>query len=301
MIDMNERELLEVLTKQIREHNKFWRVKSEIPIGSLRADARIDEVDENEVVKSVIAYVEIKDSSADLKELLSGYADALYYCEQSGCHGWLAIPETCVKKVLDSGKKFDPRVQLYNLDSGEIVKLETTEEKMSKSRMKRKMESTYFQGWSEQFTIETTSPIAITKPEYAADGDSVIFNLGPRVRGCLKEVAKTISGSLSDSVKYSIYVEPPTIIIAKKSELGMIRKYVPNARGGASVRELYEVPAPRQLTFTVRSINPRLTKEICENLIRQAGQFAGIGDSHSDGLHGRFFVVSDKGSVTTQE
>jgi len=288
---VTEKDLVEQLKKQIAEKHPNWRVKTEVPIGALRADARIEDVDEQGLVRNIIAYVEVKDESADLKELLSGYSDALYYSEQSGSYGWLAVPDISIKKILDSGKKFDPRVQLYNIDTGGLVLLESITEKMTKSRMKRKLESTYFQGWSDTFTIKTISPLAITIPQYDSDGVSVLFNLGPRVRGCLKEVAKTVSQSLSESVKYSVYIEPPTVVIAKKSELNMLRKYVPSRQGQSSTRELYEIPAPRELKFTVRCINPKLTPEIVENLIRQAGQFAGLGDSHTDGLHGRFVLL----------
>lgn len=289
---MSEKELIEKFKQHIESTHPHWRVKMEVPIGSMIADARIDEVDDTNIVQAIVAYVECKPANSDLKELLGGYMQALYYATQSGSNGWLAAPATSIKKIQESNTKLDPRVLLYNLDSNELVQTETIAERMSKSRMKRKMESNLFQGWTKDFTIETIAPIGVTTPIYADDKESVIFNLGPRMRGAIKEVAKTISGTLSDSIKFSLSVVPPTVIIAKKADLTMITKFVPNDRGGSAKRELYEIPAGKKLNFTVRCLNQRVTPEICENLIRQAGIFAGIGDSHSDGLHGRFNVLN---------
>ena len=292
--ETSEKELVEKFKQTIESNHPCWRVKTEVPIGpTSRADARVDEVDENGIVRAIVSYVEVKDASADVKELRSGYADALYYSEQSGSSGWLAVPDECIKKLMESGQKFDPRAQLFNLGTMEIVQVESITERMSKSRMKRKMESLLFQGWSENYTIETTSPLAITTPQYGENKEDVLFNLGPRIRGTLKETAKTISGTLSESIKYSLYVTPAIVVICKKSELTMLRKFVPNKTGGSAAREFYEIAPPRKFAFVVHCLNQRLTKEIVENLLRQAGQFAGLGDSHSDALHGRFNLVQN--------
>ena len=285
---MNEQDVIEEFKSWVESHPN-WRFKSEVPVGELRADGRVEEIDENGIVKNIICYIEAKGPNAGLTELLTGLAQAQYVREHTLIETWLVINHEQVQRLLAQKKKAIGGIKLFDIDNKELIDYETVVEKMSKSRVKRAQEFT-INVWKRDFTIETISPIAITNPEY--DGDNVLFNIGQRIRGMLKEIAKTISNSLSEAVKYSIYVEPLKIPIAKKKELKLITEYVPTSRGQSSKREMYEVPPGKRITFTVRCIGKRLTPELVENLIIQGGMFCGIGDSHSDGYHGRFNLIT---------
>jgi len=285
---MSEAEVLERFKSYIEEAHLGWRVQTEIPVGDLVSDGRIVEIDENEVVKDIVCYLEVKGPDADLRELLTGIAQAQYYREKTLRDVWLVLNSKQVMQIMDAKKRSIGGIKLFDVENKKLIDYETVLEQMSKSSMKRAQERT-IQTWSRQFTIKTTSPIAITNP--TLDGEDVLFNIGARMRGLLKEIAKTISPSLAESIKYGVYVEPMRAKIAKKSELSLITKYIPSSRGSASKRELYEVPEGKEIKFTVRCIGRKLTPELIEDLILQGGLFSGIGDSHSDGFHGRFDLL----------
>jgi len=285
---LSEKKVVEELIAWIQEAHPNWQVQTEIAVGEMRADGRIVEVGENAIVKDVIAYFEAKGEDIDLKELLSGLSQAQYVREHTLREVWLILRTPFVQRLLGAKKKGIGGIKIFDIDKKELIDYETIQEHMEKSRMKRAQEYT-IDTWSRTFVIETISPIAITTPTF--NGETVIFNLGQRIRGAIKEIAKTISGTLAESVKYSIYVEPLEIAIATKPELNLITEYVPSSSGGSSKREMYEIPKGKKLTFTVRCVGKRLTPELIEDLIRQAGQFCGIGDSHSDGYHGRYNLI----------
>jgi len=287
---MSEEKVVEDFKAWVSKNHVNWQVQTEIEVGEMRADGRIIEVDENKIVKDIIAYFEAKGEDIDLKELLSGLAQAQYVREQTLREVWLILRTPLIQRLLGAKKKGIGGIKLFDIDKGELIDYETINEHMEKSRMKRAQELV-MNTWSKTFTIETISPIAITTPTF--NGETVLFNLGQRIRGAIKEISKTISGTLSESVKYSIYVEPLEVPIAKKSELTLITEYVPTSQGSSSKREMYEIAKGKRLTFTVRCVGKRLTPQIIEDLIRQAGQFCGIGDSHSDGYHGRYNLLSE--------
>lgn len=287
---MSEKEVMEAFIKWVQETHPNWKVQTEITVGEMRADGRIVEVDASGIVKDIIAYFEAKGEDVDLKELLAGLGQAQYLREQTKRETWLVLRTPLVQRLLGAKKKGIGGIMLFDVDKKELMEYQTIGERMEQSRMKRAQEFT-INTWSKQFTIETISPIAITTPTF--DGETVLFNLGQRIRGAIKEIAKTISGTLSESVKYSIYVEPLEVAIAKKSELNLITEYIPTSSGSSSKREMYEVPKGKKLNFTVRCVGQRLTPELIEDLVRQAGQFCGVGDSHSDGYHGRYNLISE--------
>jgi hypothetical protein len=108
------------------------------------------------------------------------------------------------------------------------------------------------------------------------------------MRGTIKLSAQIISGTLAEACKFSLYIEPLDITLCDKNDLQLVQKFVADQSGRSAKREFYEVAYPKTITFKVRSIHPKLTAEIIENLIRQGGMFCGIGDSHTDGYHGRY-------------
>jgi len=282
-----EKDLLTEFQQWLQKEHPSWRVKTEVPVGDLVADGRVEEV-EGDIVKDVICYFEIKGEDADLKELLTGLSQAQYYREQTLRESWLILRHDQLERLMAAKKKSIGGIKLFDLNQERLIGYETVAEAVQKSRMKRAQEAT-IQTWKQTFKIETTSPIAITSPEF--NGEKVIFNLGARIRGMLKEIAKTISPSLSDAIKYGIYVEPTQTEIAEKKELKLITKFVPTNTGQSSKRELYEVQAGKTMAFTIRCIGKRLSPELIEDLLRQSGTFTGIGDSHSDGYHGRFTLT----------
>ena len=261
-----------------------------------RADGRVVQKDEKDIIQRVIAYFEAKGPDTDARELQTGYAQCLVDCDLTGSETWLVLSHEQVGKFLspDRRGKLDGRVKVFDVDEGTLLSTQSVTELKSKSRMKQRMETPLFTGWSQDYEVIITTPLALTSPNFDAKGN-IILNTGMRIRGSLKEVAKTISGTLSDSLKYTLYTTPEQSIIGKKEELIAKTKFIPDKRSGASAkREYYELPPPRNLKFTVNCMNPRLTPAICEELIRKAGMFAGIGDSHSDGEHGRFRLVEVK-------
>lgn len=283
----NEKEIVEEFKSQIEKAHPSWLVQTEVVIGELTADARIVEVDEHKIVKSVIAYAEAKGEEADLRILLTGLGQCAYYIEQSGCPAWLIIRHSQVQRLLGSQKKIDPRISIYDIDESKLHATEEIADRMAKSRMKRNQEKTMFKTWERDFTIITKSPMVLTTPQFDKEGH-VLFNIGQRVRGVIKLSAQTISGTLADACKFSVYVEPLDVILCDKSELRLIQKFIADSSGRGVKREFYEIAAPKTISFKVRSIHPKLTAEIVENLLRQGGMFCGIGDSHSDGYHGRY-------------
>jgi hypothetical protein len=288
---MSEKELVAKFKAMIEKDHPNWRVQTEVPIGSLTADGRIVEVDDKEVVRLVIAYFEVKDD-VDAGELLKGYGQATYYAERAGTPAWLVLPHPAVNRFILSEKKVDPRVKIFDADENKLHETEEVTAAMSKSRMKRKLETSYFQPWSQNFEIEVTTPLAITSPEFD-DDSNVLLNIGPRMRGAMKEMAKTISATLSESVKYAVVCEPYYTIAGKRNDLLARKKFIPDKRTGKSKgHDFFELAPPRRFSFTVRCTEPRLTPEIVENLLRQAGTFTGIGDSHSDGYHGRYILLN---------
>lgn len=282
-----EKQLLEKF-KEIIEANKNFKVKTEVPIGKLVADVRIDEVDENGVTIRVIAYGEAK-ASEDLGTLLQGYVKAQYFAEQSGLPAWLILPDKSCQKLINSGKEFDARVYLFNVDKGELKPLKDVLELREKSKRKRREETPLFEAWTRTYLIETTTPIGITTPKLDEKGN-VLFNLGIRVRALIRDFLKTKHPSLGDYAKFGIYCEPFEIPIAQKSELIYTEKYI--SRGGRPAKStLYEIPPPRKLKFKIHCMTPKITPEILDEAIREAGMFTGIGDSHSDGYHGRYKLL----------
>ena len=262
-----------------------------MPIGELVADGRVVEVDKaSGVVRGVVAYVEAKGADAGLREMLTGLGQCCYYTDQSGCSSWLVLLHEQVVRLLESQKKIDPRISVFDVDESKLISTEELSERMNKSRLKRKQERPMFKAWERHFKIVTTSPIAITTPQFNPNGE-VLLNIGQRIRGVVKSSAQTISHSLSDACKYSLYVEPLDHVIGTKAELKLVQKYVPDSSGRSMKREFYELAPPREIEFTVRSIHPQLTAEIVENLLRQGGMFCGIGDSHTDGFHGRYSLT----------
>lgn len=288
---MTEKDLLNEFKQYLEKEHPNWRVKSEVPVGDLVADGRIDEIDEKGIVRDIIAYLEIKSQDADLKDLLTGLAQAQYYREQTLRETWLVLSHEQLERLMTAKKKGVGGIKLYDINEKKLVDYESVVERMSKSRMKRAQEKT-IHTWSQEFTIQTTTPLAITEPVF--NEHRVLFNLGQRIRGMLKEVIKTISPSLAESIKYSIYVEPVQMNICTKKELTLIIKYIPTSRGQSTKREMYEIPSGKRLTFTVRCISRKITPELLEDLIRQGGMFSGIGDAHRDGFHGRFILLSEK-------
>jgi len=286
---LSEKKVVEEFIQWVETTHPNWKVQTEVAVGEMRADGRIVEMNEHQIVKDVVAYFEAKAEDIDLKGLLGGLAQAQYLREHTLRQVWLILRTPLVQRLLQAKKKGIGGIKIFDVDKKELIDYETVLERMGKSRLKRAQEFT-IKTWSRQFTVETISPIAITSPKF--DGETVLFNLGQRIRGALKEIAKTISGTLSESIKYSVYVEPLDFPIAKKSELNLITEFVPTSRGSSSKREMYEVPKGKKLTFTVRCVGKRLTPELIEDLIVQAGQFCGIGDSHSDGYHGRYNLLS---------
>ena len=192
-----------------------------------------------------------------------------------------------VERLLGSQKKIDPRISIYDVTESKLNATEEIADRMAKSKMKRAQEKVMFKAWEREFTIVTKSPLALTTPKFDKDGN-VIFNIGQRVRGLIKLSAQTISGTLAEACKFSVYVEPLDMVLCNKSELQFLQKFVADTGGRSVKREFYEISYPRTIKFKVRSIHPKLTSEIIENLIRQGGMFCGIGDSHTDGYHGRF-------------
>jgi hypothetical protein len=289
---LTEKSILKKFAVHIEEIHPNWRVQTEIPCGKLVADGRIIEVDNDGIVKGIVCYFEAKDEKSDIKELVAtAFGQAQYYAERTGCEAWLVLSHESVERFLASGKKLDPRVKLFDIDKRTLIDMEAINEKMSKSRMKRAMERTYFKEWTKTFTIETTSPIGLTNPEY--DGDMVIFNLGQRVRGMLKEIMKTESPTLAEQIKYSLTVEPANVILCKKDELSMTTDYITDKKDSCIKRVIYNVCPPKKLTFTISCLEKtgRLTPEILTHALIKAGKYCGIGDSHSDGVHGRFRLV----------
>lgn len=269
-----------------------WRFQTEIPVGEMVADGRIVEINtETGIVKDVVAYVEAKADGSDLRDILTGLGQSSYYAEQTGSSAWLVMPHNEITRLLSSQKRIDPRVSLFDLDELRLIRTEQVSERMGKSRLKRKQERPLFSSCQRAFKITIKTPLAITTPKVNGDGE-VIFNAGQRVRGLLKECAQTVSRTLADACKYSIYVEPIECAIGTKSDLQLVQKFVPDSSGRSMKREFYELNPPITLEFVVRSIHPQLTAEVIENLLRQAGMFCGIGDSHSDGYHGRFDVAT---------
>jgi hypothetical protein len=290
---MSEKKVVEDFIAWVKEAHPNWKVQTEIPVGEMRADGRIVEVDEHGIIKDVVCYFEAKGEDVDLKELLTGLSQAQYLREQTLREAWLILRSPLAQRLLNAKKKGIGGIVIFDVDKKEPIGYETLKEHMEKSRLKRATETT-LSTWSKTFTIETISPIAITAPMF--NGNDVMFNLGQRVRGAIKEIAKTISGTLSQSVKYSIYVEPLEVVIAKKADLSLITEYIPTAQGSSSKREMYEIPKGKRLTFTVRCTGKRLTPLLIEDLIRQAGLFCGLGDSHSDGYHGRYNILPEETS-----
>ena len=287
----SEAEVIQKFSAHIKERFVNWRFQTEVPIGELTADGRIVEVGkETGVVKGVVAFVEAKGSDAGLREMITGLGQCCYYSDQSGCPSWLVLPHDQVVRILESQKKIDPRISIFDIVELKRISTEELSERMNKSRLKRKQERPMFKAWERSFKIVTITPIAITSPQFNANGD-VLLNIGQRIRGLVKSSAQTIARSLSDACKYSLYVEPLDHIIGTKAELKLVQKYVPDSSGRSMKREFYELAPPREIEFTVRSIHPQLTAEIVENLLRQGGMFCGIGDSHTDGFHGRFHLM----------
>jgi len=294
---MSEPEILERFKEQIEKQHPKWRVQKEVPCGRLIADGRIVQVDEDGIVQGIICYFEVKDEKSDVRELIAtGHGQAQYYAEQSGCEAWLVLPHEAVDRFLEAKKKLDPRVKIYDVDEAKLIDLETVEEKMSKSRMKRAMERVFFKEWQRTYTIETTTPIGLTNPQY--NGDKVIFNLGQRIRGMLKEIMKTESPTLAERVKYSVAVEPAFVELCDKKELYVTTDYIPTKgrTTSSTKRDIYNVPPPKKLTFTVRCLEKAgsLTPEIVTHAIIKGGSYCGIGDAHSDGFHGRFRLIEEK-------
>jgi len=287
----NEDEAKEHLADFVKNNNSLWRMKTEVPIGSLIADARIDEVNENEIVQRTVSYVEIK-ISEDLRDLLTGYTQALYYAEQSGAESWLATTAAAINKVLSSGKTLDSRVRFFDLDTNTLKDSVSIIETMTKTKRKRKTEETLYKMWTQEYVIQTITPIGIKNLNL--DGENILFNIGSRARACIREFLKTKQPSLGDAVKFGIYVEPFEIVIAKKSELKYTEKFVPRQMGTSIKSGLYEIPPPRKIQFILRCMSPKLTPEIITEALRQAGRFTGLGDSHTDGFHGRFNVIAIK-------
>jgi len=293
---MSEKQLFERFKEQIEKTHLNWKVQSEVPCGDLIADGRIVLANEKGIVEGIICYFEIKDEKSDVKELITtGHGQAQFYAERTGCEAWLVLPHNAITRFLLAKKKLDPRVKLYDIDEEKLIDLETVEQKMSTSRMKRAMERTFFKEWQKTYTIETTTPIGLTNPEY--DEDKVVFNIGQRIRGMLKEITKTISPTLAERVKYSIAVEPAFVMLCQKNELSMTTDYIPTGGSGRTAksikRDIYNVPPPKKLTFTIRCLEKTgsLTPEIIEQALMKAGAFCGIGDAHSDGVHGRFQLI----------
>lgn len=283
----SENKILEKFANWVVSQGKPWCFQKQVAIGELTADGRIVEVNENGIVKGIVAYVETKGLNTDLREILTGLGQCSYYSEQSGCAAWLVLSHPQILRLLGTQKKIDPRTSLFDIDEEKLVATEEVADRMSKSRMKRKLERTMFKSWEATFVIRTITPLAITTPKINGNGE-VMLNIGQRIRGMLKLSAQTVSRSLAEACKFSVYVEPLDIVIGKKDELQMIQKFVPDSSGRSVKREFYELPAPRTIKFNVRSIHPQLTREVIENLVRQGGMFCGIGDSHTDGYHGRY-------------
>jgi hypothetical protein len=298
VVNETEKDTVAQFKEIIENQYSNWRVQTEISFSDtrgqqFRADVRIVQVDDHNIVQRVVAYGEVKGSGADARDLQMGYAQCLNCCDLTGAEGWFILPHDQVEKFLtpDRAGKLDNRVRIYDVDERKLIGTQSVTEQKSKSRIKQKQETPLFSGWNQDYAILVTTPIALTQPDCDPEGN-VRFNTGARIRGSIKEVAKTISGTLSDSTKYTLYVTPEISLIGRKDELVMRAKFIPDKRTGASAkREFYELPAPRTLKFTVNCMNPRLTPAIVEELIRKAGMFAGIGDSHSDGLHGRFRLI----------
>lgn len=269
--------------------NTAWQLQKAIPIGELIADGRLVEISASGAVKAIIAYIEVKGGDADLRDLMTGLGQCAYYSEQSGCPSWLVLEHAQASRLLGTQKKIDPRTSIFDVEEQKLNATEEVADRMGKSRLKRKQEAVMFHAWEGTFTIVTTSPLVITTPKISGDG-KVVLNIGQRVRGLLKQSAQTISHSLAEACKYSIYVEPFDLSIAGKNELLSCTKYLADKSGRSSKRDFYEIPAPLTLSFTVRSIHPKLTREVVENLLRQGGMFCGIGDSHTDGYHGRYVL-----------
>jgi len=286
--EQNEKMLIQKFSDAIEKINPSWRVKNEVAIGKLTADVRIDEVDGEGVVVRVVAYGEAK-ATEDLGEILQGYAKALYYAEQSGLRAWLILSEKAYQKLIDSGKEFDARVQVFNVDKGELETLKDVIKLREKSKRKVKEETPIFEAWKRTYSIETLTPVGVTQLKVDSRGN-VLFNIGVRARALIRDFLKTKSPSLGEYAKFGIYCEPFEVPIAKKDELVYTEKYVPRA-GRSAKSILYEVPPPRKLKFTVHCMTPKITPEILDETIREAGMFTGIGDAHTDGYHGRFKLI----------
>jgi len=288
--EQNEKMLIQKFSEAIKKINSNWRVKTEVPVGKLTADVRVDEVDDEGIVVRVVAYGEAK-ATDDLGDLLQGYAKALYYAEQSGLRAWLILPEKAYQKLIDSGKEFDARVQVFNVDKGKLETLKDVIKLREKSRRKIKEETPIFEAWKRTYCIQIVTPLGISSPKIDGEGN-VLFNIGVRVRALIRDFLKTKSPSLGECAKFGIYCEPFEVPIAKKDELVYTEKYVPQA-GRSMKKTLYEIPPPRILKFTIRCMTPKITPEILDETIREAGMFIGIGDSHNDGYHGRFKLLSE--------
>jgi len=299
----SEKEVTEQFGKVIAKLHPSWSIQTELELKDTRgqkyrADGCVIEKDAQGIVLRVVAYFESKGEDADARDTQTGYAQCLMDCDLTGSEAWLVLVHEQAEKFLspDRRGKLDGRVKVFDLDEETLLLTQSVVEQKGKSRMKQRMETPLFTGWSQEYEIVITTPLALTTPIFNSEGN-IVLNTGMRVRGSLKEVAKTISGTLSDSLKYTLYCSPEQSIIGKKEELIAKTKFIPDPRSGASAkREYYELPPPRHLKFTINCMNPKVTPQICEELIRKAGMFAGIGDSHSDGEHGRFRLVE----VTSQ-
>ena len=287
---MSEAKVIDEFIAWVKEAHQNCKVQKEITVGEMRIDVKIIEVNEQGIVKDIICYFEAKGEDADLRDLGTGYFQALYVGEQTKRDVWFILRDKSEELWKNAKLKPVAGIQIFNIDQKELHQTESVADRMKKGRMTKAQEGTTTT-WSKNFAIETTSPIAITTNGAQFDSEgNLLFNLGARMRGVLKEILKTVRPSMAEKAKHSIYVEPLEIALAHKSELRQIADFIPT-KTGSGKREFYEVSKGKRLNFTVRCIGSQYTPELIEDMIIQGGTFCGIGDSHSDGFHGRYVLV----------
>lgn len=150
------------------------------------------------------------------------------------------------------------------------------------------------------------------------NGNEVMFDSGKRIRGLLKEHVATVAGKssvLSKRAQHGLRARslpkfgmnpigevnelkgtedpheeivehelPEGIEVYPFCEYGMAKD------GHAFVSKYYLLPPPRTLKAEIISFCKGLEPEFVETILRKIGQYAGLGDRHSQGSFGLFKV-----------
>lgn len=79
----------------------------------------------------------MKDKDADLRELLTGLAQAQYYREQTLRESWFILRHDQAERLMSAKKRAIGGAKLFDIDEKKLVDYETVVERMAKSRAKR--------------------------------------------------------------------------------------------------------------------------------------------------------------------